>query len=27
VMIPPMCVFMLFQKQLIEGVAFTGVKA
>ena len=27
VMIPPMIVFMLFQKQLIEGVTFTGIKA
>lgn len=27
VMIPPMIVFMIFQKQLIEGVTFTGIKA
>ena len=27
VMIPPIIVFMLFQKQLIEGVTFSGIKA
>lgn len=26
VMIPPMIVFLLFQKQLIEGVSFSGIK-
>lgn len=27
VMIPPIVMFMLFQKQLVEGVTFTGIKA
>ena len=27
VLIPPMVVFMIFQKQLVEGVTFTGMKA
>ena len=26
IMIPPIIVFMLFQKQLVEGVTFTGIK-
>ena len=27
ILIPPMIVFMLFQKQLVEGVTLTGLKA
>lgn len=27
ILIPPMVVFMIFQKQLVEGVSFTGLKA
>lgn len=27
VMLPPIIIFMLFQKQLVEGVTFTGIKA
>ncbi len=27
IMIPPIVMFMLFQKQLVEGVTFTGIKA
>ena len=27
ILIPPMIVFMLFQKQLVEGITLTGLKA